>query len=119
VVKELGRTRMEANVSVRSLFGAKLFALNTQVHLTAPATGGMQGWWCVGGGLGGGRGRQRAQPVWGQALCARRAGVGRCARSSVWGVASLAGLWGFEGPRNSVANALLLHSRLFQLSHTA
>lgn len=31
VVKELGRTRMEANVSVRSLFGAKLFALNTQV----------------------------------------------------------------------------------------
>jgi hypothetical protein len=31
VVKELGRTRMEANVSVRSLFGTKLFALNTQV----------------------------------------------------------------------------------------
>lgn len=32
MVKELGRTRMEANVSVRSLFGAKLFALNTVVR---------------------------------------------------------------------------------------
>jgi hypothetical protein len=32
VVKELGRTRMEANVSVRSLFGAKLFALSTVVR---------------------------------------------------------------------------------------
>lgn len=31
MVKELGRTRMEANVSVRSLFGAKLFAMNTVV----------------------------------------------------------------------------------------
>lgn len=36
VVKELGRTRMEANVSVRSLFGAKLFALNTQVLVPVP-----------------------------------------------------------------------------------
>lgn len=37
MVKELGRTRLEANVSVRSLFGAKLFALNTQVRLAAAA----------------------------------------------------------------------------------
>jgi hypothetical protein len=46
MVKELGRTRMEANVSVRSLFGAKLFAMNTVVsgrHMGAPAGGGGAG----------------------------------------------------------------------------
>jgi hypothetical protein len=40
MVKELGRTRMEANVSVRSLFGTKLFAINTVVsgrHVVAAA----------------------------------------------------------------------------------
>jgi hypothetical protein len=36
VVKELGRTRLEANVSVRSLFGAKMFALNTVVLVPVP-----------------------------------------------------------------------------------
>lgn len=36
VVKELGRTRLEANVSVRSLFDAKMFALNTVVLVPVP-----------------------------------------------------------------------------------
>lgn len=36
VVKELGRTRLEANVSVRSLFGAKMFAMNTVVLVPVP-----------------------------------------------------------------------------------
>lgn len=36
VVKELGRTRLEANVSVRSLFGAKMFALNTVLLVPVP-----------------------------------------------------------------------------------
>lgn len=36
VVKELGRTRMEANVAVKSLFGPKMFALNVVVLVPVP-----------------------------------------------------------------------------------
>jgi AP-2 complex subunit mu-1 len=35
-VKELGRTRVEANVAVRSLFGPKLFALSVVVLVPVP-----------------------------------------------------------------------------------
>jgi AP-2 complex subunit mu-1 len=35
-VKELGRTRVEANVNVRSTFGSKLFAMNVVVLVPVP-----------------------------------------------------------------------------------
>eukprot|EP00879_Flechtneria_rotunda_P003291 GHRR01003516.1.p1 GENE.GHRR01003516.1~~GHRR01003516.1.p1 ORF type:complete len:424 (+),score=105.05 GHRR01003516.1:317-1588(+) len=36
MVKELGRTRLEVNVSIRSLFGAKMFALSTVMLVPVP-----------------------------------------------------------------------------------
>jgi hypothetical protein len=36
VIKELGRTRMEANVTVKSLFGPKMFALSVVVLVPVP-----------------------------------------------------------------------------------
>ena len=36
VVKELGRTRVEANVNVRSTFGSKLFAMNVVILVPVP-----------------------------------------------------------------------------------
>ncbi|KAA3456380.1 AP-2 complex subunit mu-like [Gossypium australe] len=35
-IKELGRTRMEVNVKVKSVFGAKMFALGVVVKIPVP-----------------------------------------------------------------------------------
>jgi AP-2 complex subunit mu-1 len=35
-IKELGRTRLEANVSIRSTYGSKLFAINCVILVPVP-----------------------------------------------------------------------------------